>query len=93
MYSSEYKPLGKMVLVCYYPGKCVNCPNTNKLGWNIDSTFMCCACHDILEYSDTRHGEDKITNQPKESIVLQYIPPDELNMEEQFELPGEIFNY
>lgn len=82
-----------MTLVCYYPGKCSKCSNDGKLGWTIDTTFMCCACHDILECSDTRHGLDKITDQPEDSIILQYIPPDELNKEEQYELPDEIFNY
>ena len=66
-----------MVLVCYYPGKCVNCPNSDKLGWNIDSTFMCCACHDILEYCDTRHGPEKITDQQEESIIFEYIATEE----------------
>ena len=80
-----------MIPVCYYIGKCSNCPNNDKLGWATDSTFMCCACHDILEYYDTRHGPDKITDPitgkyKQENVIIEYV-----ELENKHEIPEEIY--
>ena len=73
-----------MALVCYYRGACQECSQINVYGWTLNSKFMCCACHDCLDYSDTRHG-------PHEYLISQCII-ESISNEEQTEIPEEIFD-
>jgi hypothetical protein len=75
-----------MSLVCYYRGSCEECNQYNVYGWTLDSKFMCCACHDYLEYCDTRHAPSNTHVNPTDCIV-EYI-----KVEEQIEIPEELFD-
>jgi hypothetical protein len=74
-----------MTLVCYYRGSCEECNQYNVYGWTLDSKFMCCACHDYLEFYDTRHGPN--SNLITTDCIIESIP-----VEEQTEIPEEIFD-
>ena len=38
----------------YVRGNCVECCQDHVYGWELESIFTCCACHDQYEETDTR---------------------------------------